>query len=134
MTKLIRVNAGAIKDTEGKVIYDRVIEFQIPKVLLFESLSDLAKELGEDYLVHQIKNQMRITWRAKMRTAMEKKDDNGDYVYTDDQIMEKVYDQAWVPELRITKTPEEKALEALGALDPETRKLVIASMNKKKKA
>ena len=126
METTLKVNAGKSKDKDGNEIYERSLDFPTPKVILAETIEELVKLLGADYCLHQLKNQMKVSWRAKMRTAMEKKDDNGEYEFSDDAIRNKVYDVNWQPELRITKTAEEKAAEALGALDPEVRKAILA--------
>lgn len=131
MTKMINVNAVASKDKDGKTVYERSLDFPVPNILQVETLADIAKSLGEDYCLHQLKAQIKISWRSKMRLLMEKKDDNGAFENSDEAIL-KAFDPAWTPELRVTKTPEEKALAALGALDPATRKLVMAQMAKQK--
>ena len=65
-----------------------------------------------------------------IRTMLEAEDDNKVPKNTDKAIIS--VDLAdWKPEPRIRKTAEEKAMEALGALPPEVRKAVIASMQKK---
>jgi len=131
MTQTINVNAVATKNAEGKTTYARSIDFPMLKVLTVETLADFAKTLGEDYCLHQLKAQIKISWRSKMRIMMEKRDDNGDFEHSDEAIL-KIFNANWTPELRVTKTPEEKALAALGALDPATRKLVMAQIAKQK--
>jgi len=127
----INVNAVATKNEAGKTIYERSLDFPMPNILQVETLKDMAEKLGEDYCLHQLKAQIKVSWRSKMRVLMEKKDDNGAFENTDEAVIA-TFDPAWTPELRVTKTPEEKALAALGALDPETRKLVMAQMKKLK--
>lgn len=103
----------------------REITLPMPEILKCETLADLVKLQGETLCVNHIKQQVTIAFRAKVRNLLEKVDDNGDPEYTDDQIKKKI-DPNWVPELRVTKTAQERALEALGKLDPETRKAVLA--------
>lgn len=131
MVTTINVNAVAVKDAEGKTTYERSIDFPILKILETETLKEMAETLGEDYIVHQTKAQIKIQWRSRMRAMMEKRDDNGEYEYTDEALIE-AHDVNWIPELRVNKTPEEKALEALGALDPATRAAVLAQIKKTK--
>lgn len=131
MPETLNVKAVATKNEEGKTVYERSIDVPMLAILKAETLSDMAKQLGEDYCVHTLKAGIKVACRSRVRTQMEKKDDNGDFEFTDEAIINS-FDPEWTPELRVTKTPEEKALDALGALDPETRKAVIAQMKKMK--
>jgi hypothetical protein len=107
---------------------DREITLDEPNVLSCSTLADLAESLGEELCVNMIKNQFKVSFRAVVRRKLEEKDDNEDFVNSDDSIMAEDYSD-WKPTLRITKTPEEKALEALGNLPPEVREAVLASFN-----
>jgi len=103
---------------------NRSITLPMPNILNCETLADLAKFQGEDLCVSQIKAQLTVGYRAKVRGMLEKKDDNGDFELSDEAIAKKI-DPNWKPELRQVKTAEEKAMEALGALSPELRKAVL---------
>lgn len=133
MPETFKVNAVKNgKDENGKEVYERSLDFPAPTVFAHEKLADMAKAVGEDYILHQVKNQMKIAWRSKMRTAMEKKDDNGDYEFNDAAMLEEVYDAAWTPELRVTKSPEERAMDALLAAGytPAQIKTMLAGAGK----
>lgn len=104
---------------------ERDITVEEPAVLMLTTLSEMAESLGEDLAVNMIKNQLKVSFRAVVRRKLEEKDDNGEFVNTDDAILAEDFSD-WKPTLRITKTPEEKAMEALGNLPPETRDAVLA--------
>lgn len=104
----------------------REITVEEPKVLGLTSLSELAESLGEDLCINQIKNQLKVSFRAVIRRKLEEVDDNEEAVNSDEAILAEDFSD-WKPVLRITKTPEEKALEALGNLPPEVRDAVLAN-------
>ena len=104
---------------------ERDITVEEPAVLMLTTLSEMAESLGEDLAVNMIKNQLKVSFRAVVRRKLEEKDDNGEFVNTDDAILAEDFSD-WKPTLRITKTPEEKAMEALGNLPPEIRDAVLA--------
>lgn len=131
MTETLNVKAVATKNEEGKTIYERSLDVPMLTILKAETLADMVKQLGEDYCMHTLKAGIKTACRSRVRTQMEKRDDNGDFEFSDEAILAS-FDPNWTPELRVTKTPEEKALAALEALDPETRKLVIAQTKKLK--
>jgi len=107
----------------------REIELPTPKILLCETLEDLVAAQGEDQCVSQIKSQLTVSYRSKIRTMLESLDDNDDPKNTDKAI--KAVDLGdWKPEPRIRKTAEEKAMEALGALPPDVRAAVLANYKK----
>ena len=85
----------------------------IKKEVDVTSVEELVEALGEDLVVNQVKNQLKVSFRAVIRRKLEEQDDNGDYVNSDEAISAEDFSD-WKPSLRITKTPEEKALEALG--------------------
>lgn len=125
MEKTLKINASKIKDSEGKDAYERSLTVGTPNVLLAETLSDMVNIVGEDYILHTVKAGMKIAYRGKVRTAMEKRDDNGEFEFDDNAIMENVTDVNWTPELRVTKSQEEKVDAALSAMDPEKLKLLL---------
>lgn len=104
----------------------REIGVEEPEVLGLSDLSELAEALGEDLCVNQIRNQLKVSFRAVVRRKLEEKDDNEDFVNSDEAILEDDFSD-WKPTLRVTKTPEEKAMEALGNLPPEVREAVLAN-------
>ena len=104
----------------------RDITVREPDVLGLSTLAELAEALGEDLCVNQIKNQLKVSFRAVVRRKLEEVDDNEEFVNSNDAIANEDFSD-WKPILRITKTPEEKALEALGNLPPEVRDAVLAN-------
>ena len=107
----------------------REIELPTPKILACESLADLVAAQGQDQCVAQIKAQLTVSYRSKIRTMLETIDDNGD-PKNSDKAAKAVDLDDWKPEPRIRKTAEEKAMEALGALPPEVRAAVLANYKK----
>jgi DNA-directed RNA polymerase specialized sigma24 family protein len=81
--------------------------------------------MGEDLVVAQVKAQLKVSFRAVVRRKLEEKDDNEESVNTDEAILAEDFSD-WKPTLRITKTAEEKAKEALGNLSPEERDALLA--------
>lgn len=106
----------------------RNVSVQEPLVLGMTTLSELAEALGEDLSVANIKAQLKVSFRAVVRRKLEELDDNDEPVNSDDAIIAEDFSD-WKPTLRITKTPEEKALEALGNLAPEVREAILAQYN-----
>jgi hypothetical protein len=106
----------------------REIIINEPDVLGMTSLAELAEALGEDLCIAQIKAQLKVSFRAVVRRKMDEVDDNGELVNSDEALMSEDFSD-WKPTLRITKTPEEKALEALGNLDPAVREQILANFN-----
>lgn len=106
----------------------RSITVQEPNVLCLNTLSELAEALGEDLCVQQIKGALKVSFRAVVRRKLDETDDNGEVVNSDEAILAEDFSD-WKPTLRVTKSPEEKALEALGNLPPEIRAQVLANFN-----
>jgi len=106
----------------------RDITVQEPAVLGITDLAVMAETLGEDLVVNMVKNQLKVSFRAVIRRKLEEVDDNEEFVNTDDALLAEDFSD-WKPTLRITKTAEEKALEALGNLPPEVREAVLANFN-----
>jgi len=104
----------------------REISVEEPTVLGLPTLAELAESLGEDLCINQIKNQLKVAFRAVIRRKLEEKDDNEEFVNTEDVITTEDFSD-WKPVLRISKSPEEKAMEALGNLPPEIREAVLAN-------
>ena len=104
----------------------REITVDEPAVLCISSVAEMVGALGEELALNMLKNQLKVSFRAVVRRKLEEKDDNGEFVNSDETIAAEDYSD-WKPTLRITKTPEEKALEALGNLPPEVREAVLAN-------
>ena len=113
---------------EGAKKTTREISVIEPEVLGMTSVAELVEALGEDLVVAQVKGQLKVSFRAVVRRKLEEVDDNDESVNSDEAIADEDFSD-WKPTLRITKTPEEKALEALGNLPPEIREAVLAQYN-----
>lgn len=109
---------------------NREITVQEPDVLGLTSIEEMVASLGEDLAVNMIKNQLKVSFRAVIRRKLEEVDDNKEFANTDEAIAAEDFSD-WKPTLRITKTAEEKAMEALGALSPEVREAILANFNNK---
>lgn len=105
---------------------NREITVEEPAVLGISTIEEMVEALGGDLALNSIKNQLKVSFRATVRRKLEEKDDNNEFVNSDEAIAAEDYSD-WKPTLRITKTPEEKALEALGNLPPEVREAVLAN-------
>ena len=106
----------------------REITVDEPIVLGLTSVEEIVEALGAELVVNMVKNQLKVSFRAVVRRKMEEKDDNDEAVNSDEAITDEDFSD-WKPTLRITKTAEEKALEALGNLSPEVREAVLANFN-----
>ena len=106
----------------------REIVVDEPIVLGLTSVEELVEALGADLVVNMVKNQLKVSFRAVVRRKMEERDDNEEFTNSEEAITAEDFSD-WKPTLRITKTAEEKALEALGALAPEVREAVLANFN-----
>ncbi len=99
-----------------------------PNVLGITDVAEMVETLGEDLVLQMVKNQLKVSFRAIIRRKLEEVDDNDEFVNSDESIIAEDFSD-WKPTLRVTKTAEEKALEALGALPPEVREAVLANFN-----
>jgi len=106
----------------------REITVTEPAIMGCSSVEELVEALGEELVVNQVKNQLKVSFRAVVRRKLEEKDDNGEFSNSDEAIAAEDFSD-WKPSLRITKTAEEKAMEALGNLPPEVREAVLAQFN-----
>jgi len=106
----------------------REIVVDEPAVLGITDVATLVESLGEDLVVNMVKNQLKVSFRAVIRRKLEEVDDNEEFVNEDEALAAEDFSD-WKPTLRITKTAEEKALEALGNLPPEVREAVLANFN-----
>ena len=105
---------------------EREITLEEPAILGISTVEEMVGALGGDLALNMIKNQLKVAFRAIVRRKLEEKDDNNEFVNSDEAIVTEDYSD-WKPTLRITKSPEEKALEALGNLPPEVREAVLAN-------
>lgn len=103
----------------------REITLEEPAVLTMSSVEELVQALGEDLVVQQVKAQLKVSFRAVIRRKLEEVDDNDEPSMSNEALLAEDYSD-WKPSLRITKTPEEKAKEALGNLPPEVREQILA--------
>jgi DNA-directed RNA polymerase specialized sigma24 family protein len=106
----------------------REITVQEPVVMGCSTVEELVEALGEELVVNQVKNQLKVSFSAVVRRKLEEVDDNKEFVNSDEAIMAEDFSD-WKPTLRVTKTAEEKAMEALGNLPPEVREAVLAQFN-----
>lgn len=109
---------------------NRSITLALPGVMETETLADLVALVGEDFCLHNVKGQMIIKLRSLLRGKLEAKVKDADGKETDDFLnsdkdITKAWDVNWIPELRIQKTAEEKALDTLQGLSPEEMQAVM---------
>lgn len=110
----------------------RSITLELPKVMETETLADLVALVGEDFVLNKVKGQMIIMLRSIVRGKLTAKDAEGNFINSDTDI-QKAWDVDWIPELRVQKTAEEKALDAMQGLTPEQMAAVIAQYEAKEK-
>jgi uncharacterized protein YfeS len=103
----------------------REITVNEPTVLNLSTIEEMVQSLGEDLAVNMIKNQLKVSFRAVVRRKLEEVDDNKEFSNSDEVIAAEDFSD-WKPTHRITKSAEEKALEALGNLSPELRDSILA--------
>lgn len=106
----------------------REITVDEPIVLGLTSIEEIVEALTPELAVNMIKNQLKVSFRAVVRRKLEEKDDNDEASNSDEAIIAEDFSD-WKPVLRITKTAEEKAMDALGSLSPEIREAVLAQFN-----
>lgn len=112
---------------------NRSISLELPKVMQVETLADMVAMVGEDLVLGKTKGALQIMLRAIVRGKLEAQNESGEFVNSDDDI-KAAWDLNWIPELRVQKTAEEKALEVLQGLDPETMANVLKAFKAQKKA
>jgi len=110
---------------------NRSISLELPKVMLVETLPDMVALTGEDLVLGKCKGALQIMLRSIVRGKLEAQNEAGEFINSDDDIRA-AWDVNWIPELRIQKTAEEKALEVLQGLDPETMASVLAAFKAQK--
>ncbi len=110
---------------------NRSITLALPGVMETETLADLVALVNEDFCLNKVKGAMIIMLRSIIRGKLEAKvkdekgNDTEDFVNSDKDIL-KAWDVKWIPELRVQKTAEEKALDTLQGLSPEEMQAVMA--------
>ena len=109
---------------------NRSITLTLPGVMEAETLADLVALVGEDFCLNKVKGQMIIMLRSIIRgkLAAKAKDEKGkelDTFVNSDKDIIAAWDVKWIPELRVQKSAEEKALDTLQGLSPEAMKAVM---------
>jgi len=112
---------------------NRSISLELPKVMQVETLADMVALVGEDLVLGKTKGSLQIMLRSIVRGKLEAQNEAGEFINSDDDI-KAAWDINWIPELRVQKTAEEKALEVLQGLDPETMANVLAAYKAKTQA
>ena len=112
---------------------NRSISLELPKVMQVETLADMVALVGEDLVLGKCKGALQIMLRSIVRGKLEAQNEAGEFINSDDAIKAS-WDIAWIPELRIQKSAEEKALEVLQGLDPETMASVLKAFKAQQKA
>lgn len=114
-------------ETKSKKV-DREITIPSPTVLSTDSVAALVETLGEELVVAKVQAQLTIDFRSMVRNLIEAQDDNGDFKNSDEEITAMDFTD-WKPSLRVRKSPEEKAKDALTGLSPEQIKEVLAMLD-----
>jgi len=112
---------------------NRSISLELPKVMQVETLADMVAIVGEDLVLSKCKGALQIMLRSIVRGKLEAQNEAGEFLNSDD-VIKSTWHVAWIPELRIQKTAEEKALEVLQGLDPETMANVLKAFKSQQKA
>jgi len=112
---------------------DRSLTLALPGVMEEETLADLVVKVTEDFCLNKTKGAMIIMLRSMIRGKLEAKNEDGTFVNSDKDIL-KVWDVNWVPELRVQKSAEEKALDTLQGLSPEEMQAVLEKYAAQQKA
>ena len=111
---------------------NRSITLQLPGVMETETLADMVALVGEDLCLNKVKGALIIMLRSMVRGKLEAKDENGEFINSDQDILS-AWDVNWIPELRVQKTAEEKALDTLQGLSPEAMAEVLAKYEAQQK-
>jgi len=129
-THLIKENKMTDFITNAEKV-NRSITLALPSVMETETLADLVALVNEDFCLNKVKGAMIIMLRSIIRGKLEAKvkdekgNDTEDFVNSDKDIL-KAWDVKWIPELRVQKSAEEKALDTLQGLSPEEMQAVMA--------
>ena len=112
---------------------NRSISLELPEVMQVETLADMVALVGEDLVLGKTKGALQIMLRSIVRGKLEAQNEAGEFINSDEMI-KAAWDTKWIPELRVQKTAEEKALEVMQGLDPETMAKVLAAYESQTKA
>jgi len=117
---------------------DRSITLALPNVMETETLADLVALVTEDLCLNKTKGALIIMLRSLVRGKLEAKVKDADGKETDefvnsDKDILKAWDVNWIPELRVQKSAEEKALDTLQGLSPEEMQAVMEKYNAQQK-
>ena len=112
---------------------NRSISLELPEVMQVETLADMVALVGEDLVLGKTKGALQIMLRSIVRGKLEAQNEAGEFINSDEMI-KAAWDLTWIPELRVQKTAEEKALEVMQGLDPETMAKVLAAYESQTKA
>jgi len=104
---------------------DRTITLTAPKVIEATTIKELVSLLGEELLIAKVKAQLTIDFRSMVRGLLEATDDNDDPKNTDESILAEDFSD-WAPTLRVRKSREDKAKEALKGFSMEEIKAMLA--------
>jgi hypothetical protein len=123
---------------------NRSITLALPEVMKTETLADLVALVTEDLCLNKTKGALIIMLRSLVRNKLEalilpegekrslatlhklivKGEFEPNFVNSDKDIL-KAWDVNWIPELRVQKSAEEKALDTLQGLSPEEMQAVM---------
>jgi len=103
----------------------RSINVNQPACIEAKNLQEVSELLDEDVLYKLVHNGLKVAFRSIIRTKLESLTDD-EPTYSDEEILELDFSD-WVPEARTRMSAEEKAMKALGSLDPEQLAAVLAA-------
>ena len=120
----IVINSKIDKETK---IPTRSIELEEPDCIAAEDLSSTVDIISEAIAYKKINDQLKIDFRAHIRTKLESTLENGEYTNTDEDILALDFSD-WKPEARVRKSNAEKVRELLGKCTPEEVAAALASL------
>ena len=103
---------------------ERTVTVNAPECITVETLQEMVDLLDEELVLNKVKAQLKLDFRAHIRTKLDSMDD-GEPRYTDDEIATADYAD-WRPEGRTRKSSSDKALEMLGKLSADELAVVLA--------
>ena len=104
----------------------RKITLNAPEVLDVDNVSTLIQVLGEDLVLAKVKAQLTIDFRSMVRGLLESGNiEEGEFTHSDDAIIAMDFTD-WKPELRVRKSKEERAAEAMKGMTPDQIKAALA--------
>ena len=114
---------ATIETKSNKV--NRMITLPAPKVVEATTIKELVSILGEELLIAKVKAQLTIDFRSMVRGLLEATDDNDDPKNSDEAILAEDFSD-WAPTLRVRKSREDKAKEALKGFSLEEIQAMLA--------